>query len=195
MKKLLVVLSILFLSLLGTMVSAQVLNDPQTDYPGSPELPLTQDLITKLYELNESGNVFDAWALLAKQHDGYAISAAKIFGNHTTVGKCVVESNWTVVVGDDVKKRLYNTYAQFYQYSYIRFLDQNHRYPNSFEIENLYMKADNGLGLPEVVSVDLLFNTIPSDWQRRVFFDRLSSLLGVGKMVTDKRWYDYTKLS
>lgn len=194
MKKLILSL-VMILSFVGLSASAEVLNNPQADYPGSPEIPLTRELIAKLYQLNKAGNVLDAWELLATQNDGYAISAAAIFGDDITVGKCVVEQNWRVVVGDEVRARLYHSYAKLYQYSYIRFLDRNHRYPNSLDIEKLYQKADDALGLPQSVSVDLLFNTIPADWKTRVFFDRLSSLVGVGNMVMEKRWYDYTELS
>lgn len=185
---------ILVLSFLSGVVSAQVLNDPQVDYPGSSEKPLTQELISELYKLNNAGDVLAAWKLLSSQNDGYAYSAAKIFGDRTAVGKCVVEENWKIVVGEDVRQKLYHPYAQLYQRSYIEFLDTNHRYPNSLEIEILYRNADDALGLPQSVSVDLLFNAVPSDWGTRVFFDRLSSLVGVGNLVNDKHWYDYTKL-
>jgi hypothetical protein len=164
-------------------------------YPGSPEKALTATLISKLYELNDAGQVFQAWKLLADQKDGYAVSAADIFGDKITVGKCVVQSNWKIVVGEEVRARLYQTYARSFQRSYIDFLNAHDRYPNSLEIELLYQNADDALGLPQYVSVDLLLNVIPDDWQKRVFFDRLSSFLGVGRLADNKHWYDYTKLS
>ena len=161
----------------------------------SPEKPLTANLIQRLYELNKTDQVLTAWQILAEQKDGYAISAAKIFGHSITVGKCVVEGNWKVVVGEEVRTRLYKSYAKLYQRSYIEFLDLNLRYPNTLEIEKLYQSADDAMGLPQSVSVDLLLNAVPGDWKKRVFFDRLSSLIGVGRLANDKRWYHYTQIS
>lgn len=171
------------------------LNDPQRDYPGSPENPLTQSLITELYSRNEAGQVLAAWEILAAQKDGYAHSATKIFGKKITVGKCVVESNWDVVVGKQVRDQLFDAYAKLYQRTYIEFLDKNHRYPNSLEIEMLYRNSDEALGLPQSVSVDLMLNAVPAEWRKRLFFDRFSSLIGIGRNVEPKRWYDYTELS
>lgn len=186
---------IALLSVFGNPLFARALNNPQRDYPGSPEKPLTLALIAELYSRNEAGQVLAAWEMLAAQKDGYARSATKIFGKKITVGKCVVESNWDVVVGKQVRDLLFDAYAELYQRTYIEFLDKNHRYPNSLEIEILYRNADEALGLPQSVSVDLMLNAVPAEWRKRFFFDRFSSLIGIGRMVEAKRWYDYTELS
>lgn len=171
------------------------LHDPQADYPGSPEKPLTRTLISQLSELNSSGRVFEAWLLLAQQNDGYAKSATRIFGKKITVEKCVVEGNWKNVVGEEVRSKLYLPYAQLYQHYYIEFLKTQHRYPNTLEIETMYRNADDALGLPQSVSVDLMMNLVPTDWKRRIFFDDFSSLLGIGQDASPKYWYHYTKIS
>jgi hypothetical protein len=125
-----------------------------------PELPITPVLIEDLKKLNISGEIHAAWLMLASMKDGYAESAADIVGKATTVGKCVVEENWRVVVGEETRKTLLPQYAQYYQKSYIDFLEKNQRYPTSLEIEYLYRNADDAFELPQAVSVDLLFNSV-----------------------------------
>jgi len=171
------------------------LHDPQVDFPGSPEKPLTRELLSRLSSLNESNQIFEAWKALAEQNDGYAESATRIFGNKITVEKCVVESNWDIVVGEEVFNRLYIPYAQLYQRHYIEFLKENRRYPNTLEIEKLYQRTDNELGLPQSVSVDLMMNLVPVDWRRRIFFDSFSNLIGVGRSAQPKLWFHYTEIS
>lgn len=189
-------LFVLVMSLYGVLFAQNTaLHNPQADYPGSPEKALTASIINELYTRNSNGQILEAWQLLAAQKDGYAHSAVKIFGKKITVEKCVVLSNWEVVVGKEVRNRLYEPYAKLYQKSYIDFLNDNHRYPNSLEIEKLYRNADDALGLPQSVSVDLLLNAVPADWKKRIFFDDLSTALGIGRAAEQKRWYDYTKLS
>lgn len=171
------------------------LNDPQVDYPGTTEQPLTRALLSKLYTLNKAGKTYDAWKVLADQGDGYAKSATKIFGGGISVEKCVVESNWKLVVSAETRERYYLEYAQLYQKHYVEHLDKNLRYPNTLEIEKLYQRTDDELGLPQSVSVDLMMNLVPEDWARRIAFDELSSSLGIGRHARPKRWFHYTKIS
>lgn len=171
------------------------LHDPQVDYPGSTEKPLTRALIAQLYALNKDGQIYQAWKILADQDDGYAQSATRIFGGGISVEKCVVESNWKLVVSAETKERYFEDYAQLYQKHYIEHLDKNLRYPNSLEIEKLYQRTDDEFGLPQSVSVDLMMNLVPEEWGRRIFFDELSSSLGIGRHARPKRWFHYTKLS
>jgi hypothetical protein len=171
------------------------LNDPQADYPGSPEKPLTRGLLNKLKELNQSEKILEAWTLLAAQKDGYAKSATRIFGDSITVEKCVVEGNWKMVVGDEARAVLYLPYAKLYQRYYIEFLETNLRYPNTLDIEKMYQQADIDFGLPQSVSVDLMMNLVPTDWTRRKIFDEISSLAHVGRKAHPKLWYHYTDIS
>lgn len=171
------------------------LNDPQADYPGSPEKPLTRGLLKKLKDLNQSEKILEAWQLLASQKDGYAKSATRIFGDSITVEKCVVEGNWKMVVGDEARAVLYLPYAKLYQRYYIEYLETNLRYPNTLDIEKMYQQADIDFGLPQSVSVDLMMNLIPTDWNRRKIFDEISTLAGVGRKAHPKLWYHYTDIS
>lgn len=171
------------------------LHNPQADYPGSPERPITRSLLMQLRQLNDSGEVFQAWRLLAKQKDGYAQSATRIFGEDITVERCVVESNWKLVVGTEVRERLYVPYAQAYQKHYIDYLEANLRYPTTLDIEKMYQRTDDELGLPQSVSVDLMMNLVPEDWGRKIFFDELSSVLQIGRPAYPKRWFHYTNIS
>lgn len=171
------------------------LHDPQLDYPGSPEKALTENLILELISLNDSNQIYSAWHVLAKQNDGYAKSATRIFGNKITVERCVVESNWKLVVGRKVKNEKYFLYAKQFQRHYIDYLQTNRRYPNSLEIEKMYQQTDDEFELPQSVSVDLMMNLVPTDWKFRVFFDNFSSLIKIGQNETPKLWYHYTKLS
>lgn len=171
------------------------LHNPQADYPGSPELPLTAVLIDQLHKLNSDGKIYEVWALLAGQKDGYAQSAVRIFGEKLTLQKCTVVSNWKVVVGDEVRAQHFDRYAQVFQQHYISFLNQNHKYPNTVEIEKMYQQTNADMHLPQRISVDLMFNTIPENWDLRQFLDELGAVLGFGRYAKKMRWYHYIDIS
>lgn len=171
------------------------LHDPQMDYPGSPELPLTASLIDKLFKLNSDGKIYDVWALLAAQKDGYAQSAVRIFGEKLTLQKCTVVSNWKVVVGEEVRAQHFDRYAQVFQHHYISYLNQNHKYPSTVEIEKMYQQTNTDMNLPQRISVDLMFNTVPENWDLRQFLDGLGAVLGFGRYAKKMRWYHYIDIS
>ena len=159
------------------------------------EKPVTDELIAQVQELNQKNEVLSAWKILAGQGDGYAKTAGKIFSEEVTLEGCIVRANWDNIVGKSVRRELFGKYAQLYQSHYIEFLNVNRNYPHTADIEKMYQIADDELGLPQSVSVDLMLNLVPVESIRKFFSDGFSNLIFFGGFSFSKKWYQFTKIS
>ena len=121
---------------------------------------------------NEHDNYPAAYKLFADQGDVYAASAEKIFDTkRVTMERCVIQAHWLNVVGKERKDQAFDDYGKYYQSTYINFVCDKKRLPNTFEIENLYGNALRVKKLPDALSIDKVLNR-----QGDTFFKKVQTI-------------------